>query len=99
KAEPTNPCLSYTALVGIFAARSPASAPLLFMDKPASRKAHSLEQAARDMQALWGEKAEHVALQRATWADQLDLAQSAQTWRAVAQAVRGLTDSDGTPAA
>lgn len=61
------------------------------MDKQTSRKAHSLERAAAEMQALWGENAERVALQRAAWADQLELAQSAETWRAVAEAVRELT--------
>lgn len=58
------------------------------MDKPTPRAIRSLEQAAREMQALWGDKAEHVALRRAEWADQLELAQSAQTWRAVAEAIR-----------
>lgn len=50
----------------------------------------SLEKAAHDMRALWGENAERVALQRAEWADQLELAQSAQIWRAVAEAVHEL---------
>ena len=61
------------------------------MDKPTPRASHSLEQAALEMQALWGDKAEHVALRRAEWAEQLELAKSAETWRAVAQAVRELT--------
>ena len=61
------------------------------MDKPTSRMIASLEKAAREMQELWGENAEHVALQRAVWADQLELAESAATWRAVAQAVHDMT--------
>lgn len=61
------------------------------MDKPTSRMIASLEKAAREMQELWGENAEHVALQRAAWADQLELAESAATWRAVAQAVHDIT--------
>lgn len=66
------------------------------MDKPISRKTRSLEQAAAEMQALWGENAERVALQRAAWAEQLDLAQSAETWRAVAEAVHDLTVRNST---
>lgn len=61
------------------------------MDKPLSRMNASLEKTACEMQALWGENAERVALQRAAWADQLELAQSAQIWRAVAAAVHELT--------
>lgn len=67
------------------------------MDKPAPRITASLEKAARDMMELWGENAEHVALQRAAWADQMELAQSARTWRAVADAVRSLTENPGGP--
>lgn len=66
------------------------------MNKTNSRVTRSLDQAAREMLALWGENAEHVALRRAEWADQLELAKSAETWRAVAQAVRNMT---GRPAA
>jgi len=48
------------------------------------------------MQTLWGDRAEHVALRRAEWAEQLELVQSAQTWRAVAEAVRELTARNRT---
>lgn len=66
------------------------------MDKVTSRVTESLEGAAREMQSLWGEKAEHVATRRAEWADQLGLTGSAATWRAVADAVRTLTMRGGS---
>lgn len=60
------------------------------MDKPTPRMTGSLEKAAREMQELWGENAEHVARQRGEWANQLGLTESAETWRAVAAAVQAL---------